>query len=94
VHPGGIATNIALSARVDEQLAKRMGVDADRARKRFNKMIQGTTADSAALQILRAVEQNARRVLVGNDAKALDTMVRVLGSWYQPLVTRFSRRSM
>jgi NAD(P)-dependent dehydrogenase (short-subunit alcohol dehydrogenase family) len=94
VHPGGIATNIALSARLDEGLVKRMGVSEERAKKRMNKMIQATSADSAALQILRAVEKNQRRVLVGNDAKALDTMVRILGSWYQPLVTRASKRNL
>jgi NAD(P)-dependent dehydrogenase (short-subunit alcohol dehydrogenase family) len=94
VHPGGIATNIAMSARVDDKLAERMGVDKDRARKRFDKIIQGTKPASAAKQILRAVEGNQRRVLVGPDAKFLDGMVRVLGSWYQPLTTKVSKRTM
>jgi NAD(P)-dependent dehydrogenase (short-subunit alcohol dehydrogenase family) len=94
VHPGGIATNIAMSARVDDKLAERLGVDKDKARKRFDKIIQGTKPASAAKQILRAVERNQRRVLVGPDAKFLDGMVRVLGSWYQPLTTKASQRSM
>jgi NAD(P)-dependent dehydrogenase (short-subunit alcohol dehydrogenase family) len=94
VHPGGIATNIAMSARVDDKLAERMGVDKDKARKRFDKIIQGTKPASAAKQILRAVEGNQRRVLVGPDAKFLDGMVRVLGSWYQPLTTTVSKRTM
>ncbi|MCP6423139.1 hypothetical protein NL463_27925, partial [Klebsiella pneumoniae] len=51
-----------------------------------------TTAESAALQILAAVEKNARRVLVGPDARMLDKMVRLLGSWYQPLVMRQLKR--
>jgi short-subunit dehydrogenase len=94
VHPGGIRTNIAMSARIDERLTAQMGVNADKARKRFDKMLNTTSAESAALQILAAVEKNKRRVLVGVDAKVLDTMVRVLGSWYQPIVTGVTKRRM
>lgn len=88
VHPGGIRTNIAMAGRIDESMEKMSGVSADKHRQRANKLINVTTAEAAALQILAAVEQNQRRVLVGNDAKFLDKVVRVLGSWYQVLVTR------
>ena len=47
-----------------------------------------------AKQILRAVEGNKRRVLVGPDAKFLDKVVRLGGSWYQPLTTMFARKGM
>jgi NAD(P)-dependent dehydrogenase (short-subunit alcohol dehydrogenase family) len=92
VHPGGIATNIALAGKVDETLERLTGLSADQQRRRANKMIKGTTPESAALQILAAVEANARRVLVGNDAKFLDKLVRVLGSWYQPVLMRQLRK--
>jgi NAD(P)-dependent dehydrogenase (short-subunit alcohol dehydrogenase family) len=91
VHPGGIATNIAFSARIDADLLKSRGMSADEARRMSNKLLQRTSPRSAAQQILRAVERNARRVLVGPDAKILDKIVRLLGSWYQPLMLRFAR---
>jgi short-subunit dehydrogenase len=88
VHPGGIATNIATLGRIDESIVQSTGVSAERHRKLANKLINVTTAEAAALQILSAVENNARRVLVGSDAKFLDKVVRLLGSWYQVLVMR------
>lgn len=94
VHPGGIRTNIARSARLDEKLTQRMGVDADKARKRFDRLLNTTSAESAAQQILRGVERNARRVLVGYDAKVLDAVVRLLGGWYQPLTSYGAKVNM
>ena len=94
VHPGGIRTNIARDARLDKSIAEKTGQGADVARKRFDKALNTTTAESAALQILRAVERNQRRVLVGPDAKVLDLVVRVLGSWYQPLITMMTKKTM
>lgn len=88
VHPGGIATNIAKAGRIDPKMAEITGVSTERQRKMANKMINVTSAESAALQILRAVERNERRVMVGNDAKVLDAAIRLLGSWYQVLLLR------
>jgi short-subunit dehydrogenase len=88
VHPGGIATNIAKAGRVDPGMEKVSGMSAEKQRKLADKLINVTTAESAALQILKAVENNERRVLVGNDAKFLDKVVRLLGSAYQVLVMR------
>lgn len=88
VHPGGIATNIAKAGRIDPKMAEITGVSTERQRKMANKMINVTSAESAALQILRAVERNERRVMVGNDAKVLDAAIRLLGSWYQVVLLR------
>jgi short-subunit dehydrogenase len=92
VHPGGIATNIAKAGRIDPGMEKVSGISADKQRKLADKLINVTTAESAALQILKAVENNERRVLVGNDAKMLDKVIRLLGSWYQVLVMRQFKR--
>jgi len=92
VHPGGIATNIAMAGKVDPAMEKITGINAETQKRRANKLINVTTAESAALQILAAVEKNQRRVLVGPDAKALDKVVRLLGSWYQVLVMRKFKR--
>jgi short-subunit dehydrogenase len=92
VHPGGIATNIAMAGKVDPAMEKLTGATIEQHKRRANKMISTTTAESAALQILDAVERNARRVLVGPDAKFLDKVVRLLGSTYQALVIRQMRK--
>ena len=94
VHPGGIRTNIAMAAKMDHSMDQATGGQAEAARSRFDKMLNVTTAESAALQILRAVEGNKRRVLVGQDAKLLDFFVRLLGSWYQPGSVWLSRKLM
>lgn len=94
VHPGGIRTEIARTARMDASMDKHTGGKAEQARAQFDKMLNFTSAESAALQILKAVERNKRRVLVGADAKFMDILVRLLGSWYQPLTTWGSSRMM
>lgn len=92
VHPGGIKTNIAKSARLDPSV-KQLGLDEKEATAKFEKNFI-TTANRAARIILRAVEHNQRRVLVGPDAHLIDLMVRLLPSGYQRLVMAFTRRSM
>lgn len=92
VHPGGIRTNIARTARMDPGAKAITGMEAEEATKRFDKLLNTTTAESAALQILKAVEKNRRRVLVGIDAKFLDKVVRLLGSWYQPIIISATRK--
>lgn len=93
VHPGGIRTQIARQARMDPSVALITGRDNEKSRAHFDQLLNATSAESAALQILRAVERNQRRVLVGRDAKLADKLLRLLGSWYQPLVLAAARRS-
>ena len=85
VHPGGIRTNIARSARTDFD-------DPDDMAKRFEQIAR-TSPESAARTILSGVEHRRARILVGPDAYALDAMTRVLGSGYQELVYRVSKRA-
>jgi short-subunit dehydrogenase len=91
VHPGGIRTAIARKARMDDSMKRITQGDAEGARARFDKMLEFTTAESAAKQIIAAVECNKRRLLIGWDAKGMDLMVRLLGSWYQPITTLVSK---
>lgn len=92
VHPGGIKTNIAKLARTDASV-RSLGVDDSKAQETFEKNFI-TTAESAALTIIKAVEKNQRRVLVGPDALAIDGMVRLMPSLYERMVTRFTKSSM
>lgn len=81
VHPGGIKTNIARSARTTE----REGFISAQSTKDFEKAFI-TTADSAAGDIIHGILKNQRRVLIGPDAVAIDLMQRLLPTGYQRLV--------
>lgn len=89
VHPGGIKTNIARAARMDNSVNK-LGLSTNSTEK-FEKLFS-TTADDAAAVIIKGVEKNARRVLIGKDAVAIDLMVRLFPSAYQKLVAMSSKR--
>jgi len=65
--------------------------DASKSSAQFEKLFI-TTAESAALTILGAVERNQRRVLIGPDAKATDLLVRLLPSAYQVVLSWMARR--
>jgi len=88
VHPGGIKTNIARSARMSNSVLSLTGGkgSTEKMTQQFEKMFV-TTPETAANVILSAVKRNARRVLIGNDAKATDLMQRMLPTIYQKIVT-------
>ena len=91
VHPGGIKTNIARASKVHPSMAD-IGVDdLEGSKARFEAGFR-TTADDAAETILRGVQKNARRVLIGFDAYVIDTMQRLLPTRYQQIIVRVSRR--
>jgi NAD(P)-dependent dehydrogenase (short-subunit alcohol dehydrogenase family) len=92
VHPGGVATAIARSQRIDPAITRMTGEDIERFRARSDRLIHRTTPEAAARQILAGVRRNARRVLVGPDARVLDIMARLLGAGYQRLVIRQALR--
>lgn len=87
VHPGGIKTNIAATARMNASLSQITGQDADQARRQFTDQLLRTSPDQAARVILRGVLGNKRRILIGADAHLLDAMQRLLPALYQRLVT-------
>ncbi|QEY62212.1 SDR family NAD(P)-dependent oxidoreductase [Metapseudomonas lalkuanensis] len=91
VHPGGIRTNIAKTARMNDSLAKVTGQESSRARQQFNDQLLRTSPDKAAAVILRGVLRDSRRILIGADAWALDGMQRLLPTLYQRLVTTSMR---
>jgi len=89
VHPGGIKTSIARSARVDLSV-RDLGIDEVAAGEKFEKAFI-TSADKAALIILDGVRANKRRVLVGPDARVFDWMVRLLPSSYQDITKGYTK---
>ena len=93
VHPGGIKTNIARAGRVDKNIEGLLVKDSTKGAAQFEKLFI-TTADSAALTILKAVQRDARRVLVGPDAHLIDWMVRWFPSFYQVIVAFVTKSFM
>ncbi len=92
VHPGGIKTNIARASRTDASMKDLGFPDPEAATREFAKNFR-VTAEDAAETILRGVERNARRVLIGTDAHILDAMQRLLPSAYQRIVVAGTRRT-
>jgi len=91
VHPGGIKTNIARASKVHPSMAE-LGVDdGDAAKSRFERAFR-VSADEAAETILRGVQKNARRVLIGTDARMIDLLQRLLPGSYHGVLARVSRR--
>lgn len=93
VHPGGVRTNIAAAALED---AERRGVEVDdeeRERNRvYTEKLLKMPAAQAATIIADGVEANRSRVLVGNDAKFADLLVRLIPAHYPRVVAWWARR--
>jgi NAD(P)-dependent dehydrogenase (short-subunit alcohol dehydrogenase family) len=72
VHPGAIATRIAADATYHKQPTHQSEAKA-------KKIIRaGMPSDEAGRRIVRAVEKGKRRLFLGNDAKLLATIQRLL----------------
>ncbi|WP_407187461.1 SDR family NAD(P)-dependent oxidoreductase [Bradyrhizobium centrosematis] len=89
VHPGGVATAIARNARTG------VGV-TDNARRaqsieRFENAAK-TTPKDAALRIIRGIEKNEPRILIGNDARFMDLLQRFRpATYWAPLQRRLEK---
>lgn len=85
VHPGGVATNIANSARHGEVLGMD-NISIEERNETFNKQLARTTPDESAAIIIKAIRSNSGRVLVGWDARLLDLVQRLFPSGYRKIV--------
>lgn len=88
VHPGGVRTGIARNAE------RGTGYEDGAAMERFERTMLRMTPERAAEIILAGVAKNRPRVLVGNDARVLDALVRILGSAYQRPFSALAGRRM
>lgn len=85
VHPGGVKTNIARKARTGTQL--RESVSMSDVGERFERLAR-TTPAAAAQRIIRGIERNEPRILIGGDAKYLDIIQRLKPATYWALLSR------
>ncbi len=97
VHPGGIKTAIARNARSSGTGCPALsagGIDHGAASARFDDVLARTDPDKAARQILRAVERNRRRALIGPDAPFFDVGARLPAAVIQRITMMAARRAL
>ena len=91
VQPGGVKTNIVKTSRY--YAADNEAPTKEELTRTFEQMAALTPHD-AALQILRGVERNRGRVLVGRDAQFLAWMQRIFPESYPQRLATFANRIM
>jgi short-subunit dehydrogenase len=91
VHPGGIDTDIARSARHGSALREKLSQDEVGAR---FKAAARTSPQQAAERIIRGIERNEPRILIGGDARLLDFLQRLRPAGYWSLMERALERLM
>lgn len=89
IHPGGIRTNIARNARMSGELPD--GSSREDLNEQFDRAAR-TTPERAAEKILRGVEKNKRRVLIGPEAYVIDWVQRLFPTGYQKLMVWAAKR--
>lgn len=102
VHPGGIKTAIARNARNSIANVPRdsgsqppaEGIAHLTTAQRFDDVLARTEPDKAARQILRAVERNRRRALIGPDAPFFDLGARLPAAVSQRITMIAARRAL
>ena len=85
VHPGGIRTNIVRNSRAGS------GVTDNERRaqsiERFDAIAQ-TSARDAALRIIKGIERNEPRILIGGDARFMDILQRFRPAGYWKVMAK------
>jgi short-subunit dehydrogenase len=88
VHPGGIKTRIAESARTGSGVSVE---EYEQGRKQFTKLLT-MPPEAAAAQIVEAIEKRRPRLLIGWSAKVPDVLVRLMPGTYWKLIARRAGR--
>jgi len=89
VHPGGVKTNIARNSRMGEMGSMSIG-GQDEVADLFDHIAM-STPEQAANAILRGVQKNQRRVLIGADAVLMDATQRLMPTAYQRVLETLFR---
>jgi short-subunit dehydrogenase len=84
VHPGGIRTRIAESARTGSGVSVE---EYEQGRKQFDKLLT-MPPETAAEMIVEAIEKRRPRLLIGWSARVPDVLVRLMPGTYWRLIAR------
>ncbi len=84
VHPGGVKTRIAESARTGSGVSAE---EYEQGRRQFAKLLTMPPEKAAAL-IVEAIEKRRPRLLIGWSAKVPDVLVRLMPGTYWRLIVR------
>ncbi|SHN69255.1 SDR family NAD(P)-dependent oxidoreductase [Bradyrhizobium erythrophlei] len=85
VHPGGIKTNIVRNSRTGSAITD--NERRSQAIERFD-VIARTSAKDAALRIIKGIERNEPRILIGGDARFMDILQRFRPATYWSVMAR------
>lgn len=85
VHPGGIKTKIAKNSRIT---ATQDYETAKATMAKFEKVALKMPPTKAAEVIIDGIKKNKSRILIGNDAKALDFIVRHFPDNYHKIIAK------
>ena len=89
VHPGGVQTSIARSARVRKDPTGQ-GRTREQMAAEFEALLR-TTPDRAAEIICRGVDRGKARILVGPDAYVFDALARVTPTHYYDVMAMLEK---
>jgi short-subunit dehydrogenase len=89
VHPGGISTNIVRNMRMGTGVAD--NERRSQAIEWFDQFAK-TTPKDAALRIIKGIEKNEPRILIGGDARFLDLLQRFRPATYWRVMARRSEK--
>lgn len=85
IHPGGIDTNIINNSKIRTEREK------SKLKSKFQKSAI-TSAPKAAETIIKGIQKNKTRILIGRDARLIDTAVRLFPNLYQWFVMRSMKK--
>ncbi len=89
VHPGGVKTNIANSARIAESTTLPQE-EIDRRLKKMNRNLSTTKPDRAAEIIVSGIKARSPRIIVGPDARIISWIQRAFPRRYFAIADRLS----
>ncbi|GAA3392907.1 SDR family NAD(P)-dependent oxidoreductase [Cryptosporangium minutisporangium] len=93
VHPGGVATNIAVAAlTAARERGETVTAEQESRTRTYSEKLLRMDPQRAATIILDGVRADRPRILVGNDAKAVDVLVRLVPRNYPRLVNWWGKR--
>jgi NAD(P)-dependent dehydrogenase (short-subunit alcohol dehydrogenase family) len=89
VHPGGVRTNIANTARIAAN-TEHTAEEIERRLKKMNRNLSTTTPDRAAEIIIKGIKKRSPRIIVGPDAQLLSWIQRLFPKRYLAIANAIS----